>query len=155
MRLLVIQPPQRRHVQLLVDDVHLPDLRRDQVRHLPEPTEPQRADDPRHKIEPVRELDVGSSPPDAVDNHCQTGVDRDASLLRQVVENKTVLRDRDTTQERPVRKDRADLEERRCVVCQCNPRKHRDDEENRVDAEIEQESVPMVDAEDGEERSGG
>ena len=45
-RLVPSQQPQRCHVALLVDDVQLQDLRDDQERHLPEPAEPQRVDDP-------------------------------------------------------------------------------------------------------------
>ena len=65
---------------------------------------------------PVGEVEVRPAPADAVDDHCGEVVDRDARRLRQVVEDKAVLPDGDRPQKRPVRKDKADLEERRRVA---------------------------------------
>ena len=112
-RLLPRQPPQRHHTHILDDDVQLQDLRDDQVRHLPEPIEPQRVDDPRDKVESVRKLDVRPAPPDAVDDSRRQAEDRDAGLLCQVAEDKTVLPNGDRPQERPVREDKAGHKERR------------------------------------------
>ena len=66
-RLVLSQPPQRCHVDLLVDDVPLQDLRDDNVRHVPEPIVPQWGDNPRDQVK----RDVRPGPPDSVDDHCQ------------------------------------------------------------------------------------
>ena len=58
MRLLLRQPPQRRHVPLIVEDVPRQDQCDGQSRHQPEHAEHQREDDPRDKVQRVRKLDA-------------------------------------------------------------------------------------------------
>ena len=157
-QLLLCEPPQRRHVALLVDDVPLQDHGHDLVHHLPEHVEHQLVDDPRDTVQPVGELDVRPAPPDAVDDNRRQAEDRDAGLLCQFAEDKTVLPDGDRPQELPVHKDKADLEEQQRVSRQRDPRKRRDVEDVGVFAEFEQEVVLAADAGDmeaGPEERGG
>ena len=57
-RLLLRQPPQRRHVPLIVEDVPRQDQCDGQSRHQPEHVGHRREDDPRDKVQWVRKLDV-------------------------------------------------------------------------------------------------